>query len=202
MRRMKAIIISTILLIYSSYSFGLEFSTGTVNIPNPATYSAELEELDFDLLKEKFAGALEDALITLETTVRNNRYTFGFLGKNRRFKRALRALRRAKLVWSEDITSWRHCGKQTAAYVVQIGPNRGNIFLCPMAYTQSREVLTQIIVHESAHLSGVTSECQASKMEMLAIYFSGIEQPFKSGYWNKCRLAKFNHTLNSKPYLR
>jgi hypothetical protein len=194
---MRVIILSLILFSYTQYCFSLEFTTSSVYLPNSDDLSLELKQLDFDQIEQKFNTAYEEALEILRTTIQENSYTHGFFGRNKRFKRALHALENAELQWSKKITSWRFCRTKTVAYVVNYGTLRSSIFLCPIAYIQSQEVLTQIIVHEAAHLGGTTSECQASKMEMLALYFSRIEQPFKSGYWHKCGLSKFNQKLNS-----
>ena len=61
---------------------------------------------------------------------------------------------------------------------------------------QEEDVLTQIFLHEAAHMGGTTSECQASKMEVLAITYSDIDKALKSGYWERCGLQKFVDRLN------
>ena len=151
----------------------------------------EVQRIGKKGLEEKFGQAWKNTLEAYEKSSLENTNTGGFLNKNRVFKRSLSIMKKAKLMWNMDVKSWRMCGKQTMAYVVNLPNMRHKVFICPIAYIQDVDLLTQIFIHEAAHMGGVTGECQASKMEMIVVGFSRLPSAIQSGYWDKCGLDRF-----------
>jgi hypothetical protein len=63
------------------------------------------------------------------------------------------------------------------------------IFICEALRTQEPLVIAQTLIHESAHLAGYATECQATTMEAAAMTLSGVGLAVRNEYMDQCGLA-------------
>jgi flagellar biosynthesis/type III secretory pathway protein FliH len=70
------------------------------------------------------------------------------------------------------------------AFVNQLIPNK--IFVCKRAAAASENRLTQVLIHEAAHLAGVFDECDATKVEVAVVRSMQKRLSFKNGYMERC----------------
>ncbi|MBI5631562.1 MAG: hypothetical protein HY921_11845 [Elusimicrobia bacterium] len=90
--------------------------------------------------------------------------------------------------WPNPGYEFRGCKEGTLAFVLS-GTNM--IYLCSRSvygsYSGSHS-LAQILIHESAHLTGYWNECDATVVEVAAMRFSGEGLAFQNGYMRQCGL--------------
>lgn len=167
-----------------------------VEIESAEWLNEEVKSLGEQAIRIKIESAWRRAVETIDRTIDENTYTHSIFKDNRRFKNSQRVMKKAELKWGMHMPKWKMCGENTVAYVVQLNNMRHKVYICPSAYVQDEDILVQVFLHESAHMGGVTSECHASRMEVLALNFSDTTKGLKSGYWKKCHLQKFIDRLN------
>ena len=72
----------------------------------------------------------------------------------------------------------------TLAYV-QHPAQDSDIYLCSVALDNSNEVVAQVLIHEAAHITGITVECAATYIATHIVHYAG-DQPFENGYVATC----------------
>ncbi|MCG2725079.1 MAG: hypothetical protein L6420_02270 [Elusimicrobia bacterium] len=90
--------------------------------------------------------------------------------------------------------NFNHCveNPDSASFVIPILSNR-IIFICAKTvyYNEwdnetTAKVLSQLIIHEGAHLTGYYNECDATRIEVNAMRWSGRGLAFINGYMDIC----------------
>jgi hypothetical protein len=100
-------------------------------------------------------------------------------------KRARDMLRQAK-IYSVGEDPVGHCGPRTVAFVLT--PNdKSEIFICPTAGEMTQYYMIQVLVHESIHLGGILTECEAVDLELRVMRAAG-RYPEYSSYVSECGL--------------
>ncbi|MFT6630318.1 MAG: hypothetical protein ACJAS4_000254 [Bacteriovoracaceae bacterium] len=108
-----------------------------------------------------------------------------------RVRKIIRVFNKSKIYWNTQSKKYKYCGDKSLAYAVPaFGLSEGKIFFCPAIYSQNQDIITQVLLHEAAHFTFPGNECQASVIEIFALYFSDINYPLKSAYWSKCKLDR------------
>lgn len=92
------------------------------------------------------------------------------------------------LPWGQDFP---HCGKKEGirAFVVR---DSGIIRLCATLFKENwdKKSLSQILLHESAHVAGIHDECLATKYEVGALKLAKKNIAFQSDYWKQCQINR------------
>jgi hypothetical protein len=96
------------------------------------------------------------------------------------------ALRTARLDVPPDGHDLRTCIEESAvlAFVNLVSPH--TIHICARARSASEKKLSQVLVHETAHVAGVHDECAATEIEVQVMRASGARLPFRNGYMKNC----------------
>jgi hypothetical protein len=74
----------------------------------------------------------------------------------------------------------------TLAFVLQPIQN-SYIYVCPAGRDTRRYEMSQILIHEAIHLSGVRDECETTLLENLLVHASG-RSPYRNAYVRSCGL--------------
>lgn len=70
------------------------------------------------------------------------------------------------------------------AFVNLLSPN--TIHICARAAGADTRHLSQVLVHETAHVVGVHDECDATRIEVAVVRASHARLPFRNGYMQRC----------------
>lgn len=92
-----------------------------------------------------------------------------------------------------DYTS---CKTESLAYV-DMYHDADNIFICARSVEDAREgmsqqliaKLSQTLIHETAHLIGNESECDASRVELQVMKSGGVPLQYLNNYLQVCKLS-------------
>jgi len=84
-----------------------------------------------------------------------------------------------------DLSSSGPCAENTEeeftlAYV-EVPPKNSNIYVCTEAFDFSNDIIAQVLIHESIHITGVTDECNTTEYEVNIMDLAG-QRPFKNSY--------------------
>ena len=85
-----------------------------------------------------------------------------------------KALDSASVNYPDPGRDWAHCQERMqAGFIIggysQKGPPRGAIYICSFMAQRSNNDQAQTIIHESAHLAGYESECDAVRVEAVVM---------------------------------
>jgi hypothetical protein len=185
-RLLKLIIMS---LIFSNNALGLEFTKNFNESVNP---TQDFQEQNFNFEERLEEARLEAerivALLAADTT-----YRAGILYQGN-IERTFKSLQNITFTWDRSGKTFGRCDGQTFAYVIKLysKQHRYNVNICPILLLQPFSILTQVIIHEAAHLGFGASECQATAFEVLSLHYSSFEEVFRTPYWDKCSTEKLN----------
>jgi hypothetical protein len=62
----------------------------------------------------------------------------------------------------------------------------GIINVCGRAASANESRLSQVLIHETAHVVGIHDECNATKVEVAVMRAANGRLPFRNGYMKKC----------------
>lgn len=103
-------------------------------------------------------------------------------GDKIRLRRMGTALSNARLLKAPMGSDWEIC-QNTQGMAAFVNLNKlDNIYLCEIFYNQEVFARAQLLVHESAHLSGIKDECKADLWAVTVMTYSGIPNQVRSGY--------------------
>ncbi len=92
------------------------------------------------------------------------------------------------LPWGQDFP---HCKKKEGvrAFVTR---GSGIIRLCDTLFTEDwdKHSLSQILLHEAAHVAGIHDECLATKYEVGALKLAKKKIAFENDYWKQCQINR------------
>lgn len=104
-------------------------------------------------------------------------------GDKIRLRRMATKLRNAQLKVAPTDSEWQICQDSQNTWAAFVDLNKlDNIYLCRKFYDLSVFAQTQVLIHESAHLSGVKNECHADLWAETVMKFNGIPNQVNSGY--------------------
>lgn len=102
------------------------------------------------------------------------------------FKRMENALTQSSLEVPKSGYDHKACLEDFSvlAFVNMLVPNK--IFICRRTASASESRLSQVLIHEAAHLVGVHDECDATRVEVAVMRAAKNRLPFKNGYMEDC----------------
>ncbi|WP_155897027.1 hypothetical protein [Bacteriovorax sp. BSW11_IV] len=174
-------------LLLSSQSFAVDFVS-----EKKALKLLQDAPKTLDLQGAREAQAL--ALDILKKTIEQNTWSAGFIADNAIFKRLHSRLAKANMIIELPHDKLRFCDENTMAYA--FGHIGNNVYLCLRALKQPIEIVAQIIIHESAHFVVGTNECRATNLEVLAMMNSDLPYAIKNGYWDRCKILRFQQRVS------
>jgi hypothetical protein len=103
-----------------------------------------------------------------------------------RFRLMASILAKARFMAAPAGHEFRTCGPDVVAFTEPRSSR--DIFICGALRRQEPLVIAQTLIHESAHLAGYATECQATVMEAAAMTLSGVGLAVKNEYMDQCGL--------------
>lgn len=104
------------------------------------------------------------------------------------FSNVYYALERATVNFPSDGYDFTYCIEHPRvlgfAYV-----GAPNAYICSGTLNESSKYIEQVIVHESVHVWGEGDECETTRIELLAMGYSGEGAEFENGYVYDCGLT-------------
>lgn len=176
-----------ILFLLSSQCFAIDFVS---EIKAKKLLQDSPKTLDLQGANQAHALALD----ILKKTYEENRWSSGFIGNNVIFKRLHSRLAKANIIIELENDKLRFCDENTMAYA--FGHIGNNVYLCLRALEQPIEIVAQIIIHESAHFVVGANECRATNLEIIALMNSDLPYAIKNGYWDRCKIQKFQQRVS------
>ena len=99
----------------------------------------------------------------------------------------LGSLNGSKITYPKPGYDFRACEGGMLAFVYFHGNSpEHNIYLCSLVLNRGVTVVAQTLAHESGHVNGFRNECDATRIEVTAMRFSGRDLAFRNGYMSSC----------------
>jgi hypothetical protein len=141
----------------------------------------------------KATGFIDEARLAFDASARveaNIRQRKMLAAWGRSLGEVARSLSSATIAMPEPGKTFQAC-KDIPGRLAYVMTGGSTIYLCPRALdgTYSDKGLGQILVHESAHVSGIYDECGATQIEVQTMYRTQAGLQFKNGYWDRCGLT-------------
>lgn len=175
-------------------AIGIEFTNNLNTSKNP---TEDFQSLNIDI-EERLEQARLEAERIVALLAADNTYRANILHQQN-IEKTYKTIQKLRFTWSKTGKPFGQCDPNTFAYVIKLHTkeHRNNIFNCPILLLQTFPILTQIIIHEAAHLGFEASECQATAFEVLSLHYSSFTEVYKTPYWKRCGTERLNqHFLN------
>lgn len=103
------------------------------------------------------------------------------------FVTVFKSLEGANIVYPKPGYDFQGCSEGVLAFVLFIGGQpQNNMYLCSLVFGKETRGIAQTIIHESAHVAGLSNECHATIVEVAAMRLSGRGLSFQNGYMSEC----------------
>ena len=105
------------------------------------------------------------------------------------FSRMAQTLDRTALAMAPNGRNFSQCRPNVLSFMAHGSPYR-IIYVCQHLIAQPSIVISQTLIHETAHLIGYTNDCDATRLEIEAMVKSGEPQYYENLYVERCGLKQ------------
>lgn len=183
---MKPFILSLFILL-SFNSTAISFGDDLILNLTKEELRERISQVDAKTWREKIFRLKAEATLTIERLKHDPTYRAGILNQSA-IERVADRFEKVHISFNAEGKNTGRCDGKTLAYVINLPTDKFkySIFACPSLLVQEDAIITQILIHESAHIGFRASECQATAFEILSLHYSNYTNFYKSPYWKNC----------------